>query len=42
MAIYEEQTLDQATVDATRSKISDHRTQNISAYNPAGLESLET
>ncbi|KAJ5174144.1 uncharacterized protein N7482_000021, partial [Penicillium canariense] len=42
MATYESQTLGQSMIDATRSKISDHRTQNISAYDPAGLESLET
>ncbi|OOO14118.1 gamma-glutamyltransferase [Aspergillus oryzae] len=42
MATYESQTLVQSMIDATRSKISDHRTQNISAYDPAGLECLET
>ncbi|CAG8068398.1 unnamed protein product [Penicillium olsonii] len=39
---YESNMLDQATVDEIRSKISDVRTQNVSAYDPAGLESLET
>ncbi|CAG7943736.1 unnamed protein product [Penicillium salamii] len=39
---YESDMLDQATIDEIRSKISDVRTQNVSAYDPAGLESLDT
>jgi gamma-glutamyltranspeptidase/glutathione hydrolase len=42
VAKYEKQILEQATVDDIRSKISDVRTQNVSAYDPAGLESLDT
>ncbi|CAG8095505.1 unnamed protein product [Penicillium salamii] len=39
---YEADMLDQATIDEIRSKISDVRTQNVSAYDPSGLESLDT
>lgn len=42
IAKYEEEILLQSTVDEIRSKISDVRTQNVSAYDPAGLESLDT
>jgi gamma-glutamyltranspeptidase/glutathione hydrolase len=42
MANYEEDILKQSTIDDIRSKISDARTQNVSVYDPAGLESLET
>ncbi|KGO77704.1 Gamma-glutamyltranspeptidase [Penicillium italicum] len=42
MAEYEKEILKQSTVDDIRSKISDVRTQNVSAYDPAGLESLDT
>lgn len=39
---YEKDILNQSTIDEIRSKISDLRTQNVSAYDPAGLESLDT
>ncbi|KAI0011903.1 gamma-glutamyltranspeptidase [Xylariaceae sp. FL0662B] len=39
---YQEQMLSDATAAEIRSKISDFRTQNVSWYDPAGLESLET
>lgn len=39
---YEADMLDQATINDIRSRISDLRTQNVSAYDPAGLESLDT
>ncbi|KAJ5342393.1 hypothetical protein N7541_011517 [Penicillium brevicompactum] len=42
IAKYESDVLDQKTIDDIRSKISDVRTQNVSAYDPAGLESLDT
>jgi gamma-glutamyltranspeptidase/glutathione hydrolase len=42
MAKYEKDILKQSTIDDIRSKISDARTQNVSVYDPAGLESLET
>ncbi|CAI7671683.1 unnamed protein product [Penicillium palitans] len=42
LADYEKGILDQSTIDDIRSKISDVRTQNVSAYDPAGLESLDT
>ncbi|KAJ5951968.1 DNA glycosylase [Penicillium vulpinum] len=42
MAKYQKEILEQATIDDIRSKISDVRTQNVSAYDPAGLESLDT
>ncbi|CAI7585894.1 unnamed protein product [Penicillium glandicola] len=42
MAEYQKDILEQATIDDIRSKISDVRTQNVSAYDPAGLESLDT
>ncbi|KAK9643573.1 hypothetical protein V6Z96_008275 [Aspergillus fumigatus] len=32
--------LKQSTIDEIRRKISDYRTQNVSAYNPQGIESL--
>jgi gamma-glutamyltranspeptidase/glutathione hydrolase len=34
--------LDQSTIDEIHSKISDFHTLNVSAYDPAGLESLDT
>ncbi|EAW19497.1 gamma-glutamyltransferase [Aspergillus fischeri NRRL 181] len=37
---YEENMLKQSTIDEIRRKISDYRTQNVSAYNPQGIESL--
>lgn len=42
MAKYEKEILEQSTIDDIRSKISDVRTQNVSVYDPAGLESLDT
>lgn len=42
LADYEKKILEQSTIDHIRSKISDVRTQNVSAYNPDGLESLDT
>ncbi|KAJ6018427.1 hypothetical protein N7499_002848 [Penicillium canescens] len=42
MAEYEMEMLDQSTIDDIRSRISDIRTQNVSAYDPAGIESLDT
>ncbi|KAI1372345.1 gamma-glutamyltranspeptidase [Hypoxylon crocopeplum] len=39
---YQESMLSDATAAEVRSKISDFRTQNVSWYDPAGLESLET
>jgi gamma-glutamyltranspeptidase/glutathione hydrolase len=37
---YEENMLKQSTIDEIRRKISDYRTQNVSAYDPEGIESL--
>ncbi|EAW11885.1 gamma-glutamyltransferase [Aspergillus clavatus NRRL 1] len=37
---YEENMLKQSTIDEIRRKISDTRTQNVSAYDPLGIESL--
>ncbi|KAJ5682170.1 Glutathione hydrolase proenzyme [Penicillium macrosclerotiorum] len=42
MAAYEEEMLKQSTIDEIRGKISDTHTLDISAYDPAGLESLDT
>ncbi|KAL4811069.1 nucleophile aminohydrolase [Aspergillus unguis] len=42
MAEYEKSMLDQTTAKDIHQKISDYRTQNVSAYDPEGLESLET
>jgi gamma-glutamyltranspeptidase/glutathione hydrolase len=39
---YQELLVDDATADEIRGKILDYRTQNPSAYDPEGLESLET
>ncbi|KAH9897596.1 gamma-glutamyltransferase 1 [Xylariomycetidae sp. FL2044] len=39
---YQENMLSDATAAKVRSKISDFKTQNVSWYDPAGLESLET
>lgn len=39
---YQESMISNATASEVRSKISDFRTQNVSWYDPAGLESLET
>ncbi|KAL2861048.1 gamma-glutamyltransferase [Aspergillus lucknowensis] len=39
---YEKGMLKKQTVDNIHGKISDHRTQNVSAYDPEGIESLET
>ncbi|RAL15590.1 gamma-glutamyltransferase [Aspergillus homomorphus CBS 101889] len=40
--LYQENMLDQSTINEIRGKISDSTTQNISAYDPQGLESLDT
>lgn len=42
MAEYENAMLDQRTANTIHNKISDFRTQNVSAYDPKGLESLDT
>ncbi|KAL2809642.1 nucleophile aminohydrolase [Aspergillus granulosus] len=42
MTEYEKGMLEAQTINDIRGKISDLRTQNVSAYNPAGIESLET
>jgi gamma-glutamyltranspeptidase / glutathione hydrolase len=39
---YQESMLSEATGAEVRSKILDYTTQNVSAYDPSGLESLET
>ncbi|KAI1334540.1 gamma-glutamyltransferase 1 [Xylariaceae sp. FL0016] len=39
---YQESMLSEATAAEIRSKISDYHTNNVSWYDPAGLESLET
>lgn len=39
---YEGKLLKQSTIDKIRGKISDFHTQSVSAYDPAGLESLDT
>ncbi|OJJ42897.1 hypothetical protein ASPZODRAFT_1231939 [Penicilliopsis zonata CBS 506.65] len=39
---YQDYMLNQSTVDHIRGKISDFHSQNVSAYDPDGLESLET
>lgn len=42
MAEYQEDMLKQSTIDEIRSKISDRHTLNVSAYDPSGIESLNT
>ncbi|KAE8367894.1 gamma-glutamyltranspeptidase [Aspergillus caelatus] len=39
---YQNDMLKQSTIDEIRGKISDLHTQNVSAYDPKGLESLDT
>jgi gamma-glutamyltranspeptidase/glutathione hydrolase len=39
---YEAAMLDSATIDRIIAKISDNHTLPIAAYNPDGLESIET
>ncbi|KAL8946105.1 MAG: hypothetical protein Q9222_007453 [Ikaeria aurantiellina] len=39
---YQSEMLNETTAARIRSQISDFRTQNVSAYDPKGLESLET
>ncbi|KOC08849.1 gamma-glutamyltranspeptidase [Aspergillus flavus AF70] len=39
---YQKDMLEQSTIDEIRGKISDLHTQNVSAYDPKGLESLDT
>ncbi|KAL4968099.1 gamma-glutamyltransferase [Aspergillus stella-maris] len=42
MSEYEKAMLAQSTITEIHNKISDVRTQNVSAYDPAGYESLDT
>ncbi|KAH0836284.1 Gamma-glutamyltranspeptidase 3 [Fonsecaea pedrosoi] len=42
LSAYQDEMLSDATARDIRSKISDLRTLNVSAYDPAGIESLET
>lgn len=39
---YQADMLSDETANAVRAKLDDHRTQNVSAYDPDGFESLET
>lgn len=39
---YQQEMLNETTAERVRSKISDFHTLNVSAYDPTGLESLET
>ncbi|KAE8146225.1 gamma-glutamyltranspeptidase-domain-containing protein [Aspergillus avenaceus] len=39
---YQKNMVKQSTIDEIRSKISDLHTQNVSVYDPSGIESLET
>ena len=39
---HEEDMLNDTVASAIRGRISDFRTQNVSAYDPDGLESLDT
>ncbi|KAE8389768.1 gamma-glutamyltranspeptidase [Aspergillus alliaceus] len=39
---YQEDMLKQSTIDQIRGKISDYHTQNVSVYDPKGIESLNT
>lgn len=39
---YQQEMLNETTAESVRSKISDFHTLNVSAYDPTGLESLET
>jgi gamma-glutamyltranspeptidase/glutathione hydrolase len=39
---YQKHMLKESTIAEIRSKISDTHTLNVSAYDPSGLESLET
>jgi gamma-glutamyltranspeptidase/glutathione hydrolase len=39
---YQQNMLKQSTIDTIRGKISDTTTLNVSAYDPSGVESLET
>lgn len=41
LALYEAGMLDEAYARATRAKISDKHTLNVSDYDPDGFESLE-
>jgi gamma-glutamyltranspeptidase/glutathione hydrolase len=42
MTEYQVQMLSNATTNAVRAKLNDYHTQNVSAYDPSGFESLET
>lgn len=39
---YQQNMLKQSTIDEIRGKISDTTTLNVSAYDPEGIESLDT
>jgi len=39
---YQDEMLNETTAESVRSRISDFHTLNASAYDPTGLESLET
>lgn len=40
--VYQDEMLNETTAESVRSRISDFHTLNVSAYDPTGLESLET
>lgn len=42
MEDYQQNILSESTIERIRCKISDFRTQNVSAYDPDGIESLPT
>ena len=42
MGQYQEDMLKQSTINAIRGKISDSHTLSVSAYDPEGIESLDT
>ncbi|PYH78942.1 gamma-glutamyltranspeptidase [Aspergillus uvarum CBS 121591] len=42
MGEYQGNMLEQSTIDEIRAKISDSKTQDINAYDPRGIESLDT
>lgn len=39
---YQQEMLNETTAERVRSRISNFHTLNVSAYDPTGLESLET
>ena len=42
MSEYQADILKQSTINEIRNKILDYQTQNVSVYDPEGLESIET